>query len=771
MATRRWDDVSGGWDLREGPVSDRRNVLRVSENVRFVTNGKRAYPVRRDPCEHSDTPSSWALTKGLVELDGKLMTIGSPAVSVDTTTLTMQESGDLIEVQILKWSHDPWGQTDATPAEWELAQVETINDTVCALIKHTGGEPATWSLHVFDGQDMTRCLDASCPVNVHGDEDKPIVYDASWTPVMGVAGGRLWMSRPDGRVAWCGMGRPRVWNTLGVTDLQAEGRRWAVVARTDGTATTLLAPVAPDDLEFHFHSTGALFADYWSYRYYARICEYFDADAGVWRLLREYNDAADLGAADGWYLDATSSETRVAVHAQKAGFTGYYRFRAVPDSPTTWDGAPSFTHVEGDDTVTFDPASPVHHLIEPSTSGDAVSLGPWTVLVWAEIEHLFATEEPWNPVDKYDPSGIPQPDGFSIHFEEADDINIRQPIGSLAWIYPLVPFRLTDNGDSYDRADLEQDTTWYNKFTTDAVENWAGKDDAGWLDPGALASYGPRVTAISSIKNRVAFHYANGTVLFALGAVASTTSLLDHQPVGALLQSPVVRVADRVLVATPTTIRAWSLSGLDSDSMRDNDVGNRIEALGTIAPTAAAWWPHRGCAVFAYVDGSQTRFLSLTLARKDRGWFAAWAQWTIADDGAPPVDPSSMVSVGSWLYHRRGPSLWRFNGQAEVMRDSVDDDDAPYVSAVEWYSDRMDGGIAYLIDLQVTMHGSGRFLVRPTPRRPARLLARPTYTMSHGGPRYPLAGAYQAPAFRWESDDATGWALHEWALEWRSGRR
>ncbi len=217
---RLWhlDSFSGGIDRRDGSFTETQSRSYDLVNMR-VKNNKRA--VRRPPCSRNAT--QFVNAQGLIEWRGALYTVAKKG---DVVTKPATVTGEL------RFDNPDHCTT------WELGGLLNFGGFPVALIKHTypgGTVTHQWRLHVFDGKanKPTYVEDPWCPIGFGPSlplhvyrTGSPSAFDADYVPRMTVCGGRLYISRPDGNVAFSKTGNARTWNERTVEQMADEGEWW-----------------------------------------------------------------------------------------------------------------------------------------------------------------------------------------------------------------------------------------------------------------------------------------------------------------------------------------------------------------------------------------------------------------------------------------------------------------------------------------------------------------------------------------------------------------
>ena len=237
------EDFSQGMNTLPGVFSDQDSGF--SELVNAYTEPDGSLRLR-PPLLAEDVTFS-ANCQGLWRIDGVYYTVAKRG-DVVTNTGTWAAN-----VTVLRF--DPPPETTA----WVVKSWTVLDDTLCAFIEHdrnSATTPKLLSLHVFDGfvGHPTWVFDPACPqyyapempFQFAGATQYP-TYTA-FEPVVTSGHGKLWVSRPDGNVQFCGIGRPRVWGPREAIDIETNGVVYHHAAPSGGGVFSFYVPEIYTDL-------------------------------------------------------------------------------------------------------------------------------------------------------------------------------------------------------------------------------------------------------------------------------------------------------------------------------------------------------------------------------------------------------------------------------------------------------------------------------------------------------------------------------------------
>jgi hypothetical protein len=105
---------------------------------------------------------------------------------------------------------------------WSYLGHTVLGSTLCVLMRWSADQSI--HLHVFDGKTgyATQVNGTGCPWTMLSAAKR------GYTPRIGEAGGRLWITGPDNNVWFSAIGRPRIFWTKSADDISATGYEWVM---------------------------------------------------------------------------------------------------------------------------------------------------------------------------------------------------------------------------------------------------------------------------------------------------------------------------------------------------------------------------------------------------------------------------------------------------------------------------------------------------------------------------------------------------------------
>lgn len=328
--------------------------------------------------------------------------------------------------------------------------------------------------------------------------------------------------------------------------------------------------------------------------------------------------------------------------------------------------------------------------------------------------------------------------------------------------------------EDYEYAYERPESAWYAERVAEAIDA-AGAEDALSLATAAKDNSGGRITAIASVRNRLAIAYPGSTQLWEIDPDTARTALLDVLAFGTGDQprptlTPWYGSLLGMLGPAP---RALSVVGVNSDSMTELNIGEPIESLGIGETRGAQFWPHTGQWILARNLSGSAGFLCLDYSRESK--ISAWATWSVT--GLPVVDWQGMVVLGDSLWLRSGTLLSRFWASRTEYADAVTGSTDAFTSvAALHFNDMGDPGRGKrFVALDLIQDGRCNldFLLPPGPPDWSifQLTGPSLERLTYGRARIPLALVGQAVAPILFSTDPAGWTLHRLAIDFLTVRR
>lgn len=698
-APKTWiqDDMRGGLDLRGGVLAQRLEGWETYDNWRTDSAGK---PVRRPPLAQMDLTIDTDC-QGMIWHDGKLYTFADADDSVSHTGTDAADLGTL--------SFDaPPGQTD-----WTLLHAMVYNGVPVALIKHATSNtyyPAIVCLHVWDGSEVfpTYVTDPYFPGSFAPSAMRNWQYDEDFEPRMGIAAGKLWVTVADGRVACCQTGNPRNWNRMTAEELLIEGESVIFALPTTGAnVRTVYVPILFPDLRDDPENGYA----WWNLERYigdgkweslqATYVTAAPADLLEWRCTQVSNPWSGGGSGAALQIDIYDTATHC---------DDIFRFRACPGTCLTaeHDALPAVTK----NGVGVDVAA--HETVHPLRIFTS-SLGP-PPTAWAEsggLKHFDgATDNGWAANEDH---------LIAIHGHNAFGFATAWPGSSNETTngMPAGPARseqrifkrCTVNSGASDITikdflyGFESETDLYLSLQAKYVE-MAGANDAMLLDTAAHERMGETVTAIAGTLTRLLVAYGSSLQLWAVDPDPNLTRFLDGYRWGTGDQDHASPVGWQSGVILPT-VQAWravSLEGYNTDSMAENNIGEKIEALEMLEVLGATYWPWFGQFVVGGQIDQVLEFRVLDYSKDSK--VLAWSRWP-SPAGLSWFSPETLIAAGSKLYFRSGSSIYYFDALATTLRDVNDDAGDAYTSkAISHYNDlKAPGRLKRYVALHLAVEG------------------------------------------------------------------
>ncbi len=704
------DDFGNGIDRRLGLVSRVANKFFDLENV-VITEGRK---LRRRPPLRNVTGQLSPNASGGFYINGRLVTVAPAGASVTHTTA--------VPATTVFFDSPP----NAT-AEWRLIDLQAFNEQLVAIIAHRfDSTAAPWRtfLHVWDDARPTYVSDPAFPTtwtselpqHLFGVGKVGAYFD--YTPRMAISADRIYVSRPDGNVAYCGTGKPRIWNTRTAEEILVDGRWWYWISTNQPGDFTI-------DLDVPFLD---LVSDQ---RFAAYVCEACLAD-GTWSQMREQTTITAYGdytvqPIPNPFAPTDPPHTRLTIRFPGDGRV--FRFRALAKAPVILTTG---LYVTTDRTVVG--GSLTHegrgHLVNTyqtpvlPTAGDEYYIAaavpdapipvPTTILGVPSSMPFNGQERYWSRILANVESG---PGGATFLYALTGNVTItvngtrvsgvgtlfrselnigRQVeingerrnvrfIGSDVDMEVDAPFTTAYTGIglrdpryryAYEIADAGNE--WYAEQEADATFNNAGRDDAGALGTATYDSSGELPLSISVAQNRLLVQFSASLQLWGVGPNAVTDMRLlskDGQSSGIQTAPRGVLIDGDTALPTANGVRLFSPNGLGKDYIRFIGIGDLLRGIPTPDLTRAIWWPNlRAYITCAASDPNGLTFFVLFKHVDTR--VLGWNLWRFA--GITAVD-DLFIHQGD-LCMRIGRDIKRVATADTTFRDDTDPADLPYRS-------------------------------------------------------------------------------------------
>jgi hypothetical protein len=714
IRTLTYDDFGSGIDRRLGLVSRVANKFYDLRNY-VITEGRKLR--RRPPLRHLPGQLD-AATQGSFYVNGQIVTV-APAGATVAPTL------GVIPTRTVFFDYP----TNALP-DWRLIDLQAFNEKLVALIAHRFNSAAEWRvfLHVWDDERPTFVTDPACPtswtpalpLHVFGKGEAGSYAD--FTPRMAISEDRIYLSRPDGNVAFCGVGSPRVWNTRSADEILTDGRWWYWISTNDGTdhLATLDVPYT------HLTVDG---------RYAAYVCEVCTED-GIWVQMREqtilsaYGDYRIAPVANP-YDPLGPPHTRITVRFP--GDARVFRFRACAKPPAVIGSGLYITpdrvvvggvlNHAGDGHViqTFQtPVAPTpnddYFIVVPVP--DAPIPVPTIAQGGLGSMPLNGQERYWSRIIAnvesnntgsgflYQLTGTvsitansTRVTGSSTHFRNELEIGRHIEVNGERRVIRSVlsdtiaevdaPFASSYSGiglrDPRYRYAYEIGDTgnaWYAEREAEATFKLAGKDDAGYLGTATYDSSGERPLAITVTQNRLLVQFSSGLQLWGVGPNALTDMRLlsrEGQSSGPHTAPKGVLVDGYSLLPTANGVRMFSPEGNNKDYISFIGVGDMLRGVPIPNLTRAIWWPHLRAFVTC-TDSSSVPLTFFVLFKHNDTKVLAWSLWSFS--AITRVD--DMFIHNGDLHIRSDRDIYRVSTADGDHIDDGDDESAPYESLAQF---------------------------------------------------------------------------------------
>jgi hypothetical protein len=322
------------------------------------------------------------------------------------------------------------------------------------------------------------------------------------------------------------------------------------------------------------------------------------------------------------------------------------------------------------------------------------------------------------------------------------------------------------------------ESEWYTGISLDYVDR-AGAEDAVTIATRNHDKQGGLVSAIGHQLNRLLVFYPGSVQSWSVDQSTNATAFLAALGFGSDGQvnpSP-VPFHESVAVALGTTVRGVYVSGANTDTLKDNNIGEKIEGSTMPVARAGAHWVNQGQLVMACTDADgEALFLVLDYSRESK--ITCWNHWTVTD--LPEVDVDSLHAVQERLYFRAGNRIRYFDAKATTFRDADEVAGAAYKSSVLTPLNLLKKPRMLKQTVAMHLHASGETHVQFELAQPedyegtdtTPLLDNLTYVgTSRGDTRLPVTVTAQALAVELSSQDEAGWKVRGFALDYQLKKR
>ena len=828
-----YEDFSLGLDTSRGVMSrDARKFLQLQN---YLVNTSKQLE-RRAPCSliAGQRPGN---TQGCLYLNGRFVTIAkaggldpypSPNVNSldllleDGTNLLLEDGGFfLLEGSLALPLTVLYFDNPEYCTSWELLDLLTFNEQVCALIRHTFlGSTITerLMLHVWDDTRPTWVDDPFVPTNwsktfpLHAYGAGTLGAVQTYTPVMTTSGDKLFISGPDGNTRFSATNKPRVWNDRTAQEILADGRWWYWISPAAAPAgASVTVPADYND----FVSSGAYAA------YVLEVCQ----SNGAWAQLREgfYGPGGYvISYATNRFDSAKPSELVITF---RCNADSVVRFRALAKPALTITAGEYLTPagnivsgsqiIEGSaEQVATVPAATVLSGLADGTAYliAAVSSKAPGFVSLPSVYAGSSTSMPLNGQQRYWSRLIgatstltPASGGFAFDFtgtvtsvvgstkltgtgtsfltqaRVGDQIEFngeRRVVASVSTDLALevtVAFTTAATGACardirYRYANEIGDTgnAWYAAREAEATFTLAGAANAGFINTSLYDNSGGRPVCLAPGQNRLFVQYFESVQMWQTDPNPANMSLLAVSQFGAGPNTmPRAALVDG-LVAMPTFLgpRLFRPDGLNKDYIHMIPIGDVFRRDDLPAFSTAAWWASERTLVMSANTGGTFYCFHYHPDYE----IQAWSTWNVA--GLTITD--RIFAVDGKLYVSSGLLLYAFDADATVYRDSSDGATA-YASHALWlYNDLgTPARNKHLVRFEIQQQGTCQVTLRTTPSSQGDVVNGPPAAQGYtqGLAKAPLAIYTPAVGLEITSTDETGHVLSAIGFDYRLSAR
>jgi hypothetical protein len=819
LEAKRWDllDWSGGLDLCGGRYSSDMTSQRVRRNV-FAGRGPGESPViRRGPCLDYGGMFD-AASQGLLIYQGRFYVFcrKGDAIAHTGAVLSLVEN---LEFDAPEYTHS-----------WKLLRCGVHEGAPWALIRHEGDAGSQVFIHVWDGllYEPTYVLDPAFPANYTAGPDDLAQqqYDADFEPAAAEAVSKVWVSTLAGNVQSCRTADTRVWNQRTEDSFRVDGEHYCFrVPGGTGALRDFHVPRPASDL---------MQDQRWSYYVLER------AIGDAWSVIPEVSTTPT--ANDTWQAVQVSRwgssdvvQVRVRWGSSQPGLIRV-RLVAAATQVVFIGSAPTVTYTGSGATrtVTISPyeftyrggdkvRSAGHSVVISQGNDYLLGVGPGGLSTWNltagpfptgwEREQVRLIERIRWPGAEANPnyvtaagtvavsSGSPTVTGtgtaFTQEFRVGDYVlvdgqrkkitaiasdtlataesNYSATLGSLAlsvWSDPSYRY-------AYENA---AESEWFTGITIDYFDR-AGAEDAITIATRNHDRQGGLVSAIGTHLNRLVVFYPGSIQSWSVDQATNATAHLATLGFGTGPQvnpAPVL-FYETVAVSLGTTVRGIFVSGPNNDTLRDNNIGEKIEGLPMPTTRASCHWVDQGELVVAATDANgDAVFLVLDYSRESK--LTCWNTWDVV--GLPEVDRDTLHALQDRLYFRAGNRLRYFDapktGKVLVYRDADEVAGAAYLSSCRTPLNLFGRPALNKQTIGMEVHASGQTHVQFELANPEDYEGESVVPLldnlvhvgtSRGDVRLPVTLTAVALAIDLSSRDEAGWRLRGFGLDYQWKRR
>lgn len=559
---------------------------------------------------------------------------------------------------------------------YEVVEHGVFQNAPYALIKHTrvsqfGFIPtrvtSLLKLHVWDNKvgHPTYVQDPFAPADWSGGAYPTYSYGigtpGAWTdhtPVSAESASRVFISRTDADIGFCGIGRLRTWNPYDAATIEKQGLGYYFMGDCASPSAGIRASIVIPE-PYSYLTSADKYAGY--------IVEKL-APNGSWTKVAE--DATMITAVTPDWINAGAVQaTRVSVPGTTEEDLLRIRVCVTPEVSilTGCTLNPVAGTIVGAGSVLFEGTTYTSTaLVTPLAASATLYVGVKITISGSTITAA----------------------GFSVSTTDVTPSGITR-YGTNRYLTFILATITTDGAGNlltttnFLYPNIKNDA-WYTQKHNDNINYWAGIGETGALLTSTKEPQGNRVTALQAVKNRMCVCFPQSTQLWDIGAAASQNAFIDRYDFGTTDQTTLFY--NRPVICTERGIRAFDLTGLNYQSLEDLNIGERVQALGRIKVKACSFWPWYGSYVafcelsqtdrYAFdaklpadspLQGSSVKYGFLILSYSKEAELAAWS-WN-------PVEGLTtlyrkMAAVGDRLYFRSGDIVYFLN--ANSIGDNTD---------------------------------------------------------------------------------------------------
>ncbi len=729
IQTVTYDDLGNGIDRRVGIISRAANKFYDIENY-LTTQGRKL--VRRPPLNKGAGRIDNVRTQGARFLNGKIVTV-APVGTVPNHTLTAYP------VETIYF--DP---PELASGDWRLLDLRLFNEKAVALIQHrfdSAAAPWRTFLHVWDDKRPTYVEDPACPTNwteslpLHAYGEGKVGAYTDFEPVITIGDDRIYLSTPNGNLAFCGVGAPRIWNTRAPEDILADGRWWYWISTASPGDTVLTLPVPYYDLVQ-------------DQRYAAYVLEYCTSK-GEWRQLTETPEPLTalgqyaIEPVPNRYKTTDPQETRITY--RKPGDGLVFRFRVCAKPPTILQTGlylvPDGKVVGGvlshegasqqrptNDLSILPLVGAMDYMIAVPVDGapipvSAVTEAPPGVMqlngqerYWCRIIANARTAPvlPATPTFLYNLTGT----AFTVvansnrlsgtgslfltelevgrQVEVNGERRVIKTILSDTQVETDAPFTAAYAGN-YALRDIryryayevgDSGNAWYAERSAEASFELAGKDDAGIIGTATYENTGARILAVAPLQNRIIVQFPSCMQAWSTGPDSARDMRLlsiDAQASGIHTRPQPVLLDGFSVLPTVNGVRLFSPTGNSKDYIDFVGAGDMLRGIPLPDLTRAVWWPTMRSMVTCTDHDEERDLVFFVLTRHQDTKVLAWQRFTFR--GIRRVD--SFFVAGDRLCFVNDGEVFYLDPEATIFRDVTDPAGGPaYASRARWiYTD------------------------------------------------------------------------------------